>query len=166
MIDDGEEDVDTVIQANQSEGISPELEEKIHEMQVNVENLSIDNSQCNLTCCRFWKSSCQLCLRTQTISSRYFQPTSVKNWADVVTQVLSMYLSCSGYEEITNACLDRVVCEYANEESDVEQEERDVISMWVLIISVIQLLCKSTGWAMARDEFDVGLSSTETMLWA
>ena len=47
----------------------------------------------------------------------------------MVTQVLSMYLSCSGYEEITNACLDRVVCEYANEESDVEQEERDVISM-------------------------------------
>ena len=46
-------------------------------------------------------------------------------------QVLSMYLSCSGYEEITNACLDRVVCEYANEESEVEQEERDVISMWV-----------------------------------
>ena len=44
-------------------------------------------------------------------------------------QVLSMYLSCSGYEEITNACLDRVVCEYANEESEVEQEERDVISM-------------------------------------
>ena len=45
------------------------------------------------------------------------------------SKVLSMYLSCSGYEEITNACLDRVVCEYANEESEVEQEERDVISM-------------------------------------
>ena len=44
MIDDGEEDVDTVIQANQSEGISPELEEKIHEMQVNAENLSFDYS--------------------------------------------------------------------------------------------------------------------------
>ena len=58
-----------------------------------------------------------------------FQLTSMKNSADMVTQVLSMYLSCSGYEEITNACLDRVVCEYANEESDVEQEERDVISM-------------------------------------
>ena len=44
-------------------------------------------------------------------------------------QVLSMFLSCSGYEDITNACLDRVVCEYANQESGVEQEERDVISM-------------------------------------
>ena len=40
-----------------------------------------------------------------------------------------MYLSCSGYEEITNACLDRVVCEYANENNKISQEERDVISM-------------------------------------
>lgn len=40
-----------------------------------------------------------------------------------------MYLSCSGYQDLTNACLDRVVCEYANEASEVAQEERDVISM-------------------------------------
>ena len=90
----------------------------------------------NIKSYRSWKSSCQQCLRTQTISIRYLQLTLMekKNSADVVTQVLSMYLSCSGYEEITNACLDRVVCEYANEESDVEQEERDVISMWVSIV--------------------------------
>merc|ERR1712223_374999 len=87
-------DLDTVIQANQSEGISPELEEKIHEMQVLEKFMS-----------------------TVPENTNYQQ------------QVLSMYLSCSGYEEITNACLDRVVCEYANEESEVEQEERDVISI-------------------------------------
>merc|ERR1719266_2665275 len=87
-------DLDTVIQANQSEGISPELEEKIHEMQVLEKFMS-----------------------TVPENMNYQQ------------QVLSMYLSCSGYEEITNACLDRVVCEYANEESEVEQEERDVISI-------------------------------------
>ena len=44
-------------------------------------------------------------------------------------QVLSMYLSCSGYTEVTNSCLDRVVCEYANEDNQISQEERDVISM-------------------------------------
>ena len=40
-----------------------------------------------------------------------------------------MYLSCSGYTELTNSCLDRVVCEYANENNQISQEERDVISM-------------------------------------
>ena len=44
-------------------------------------------------------------------------------------QVLSMYLSCSGYTEVTNSCLDRVVCEYANTQNSVSDEERDVISM-------------------------------------
>lgn len=44
-------------------------------------------------------------------------------------KVLSMYLSCSGYTEITNRCLDRMVCEYGNAESAVSQEERDVISI-------------------------------------
>ena len=44
-------------------------------------------------------------------------------------QVLSMYLSCSGYTEVTNSCLDRVVCEYANENNKISQEEKDVISM-------------------------------------
>lgn len=42
-----------------------------------------------------------------------------------------MYLSCSGYTEVTNSCLDRVVCEYANDNNNISQEERDVISMWV-----------------------------------
>ena len=40
-----------------------------------------------------------------------------------------MYLSCSGYTEMTNHCLDRVVCEYANNNNSVGAEERDVISM-------------------------------------
>jgi hypothetical protein len=40
-----------------------------------------------------------------------------------------MYLSCSGYTELANKCLDRVVCEYADTESKISQEERDVISM-------------------------------------
>merc|ERR1711936_715236 len=85
-------DLDTVIGGG--EGISPELEEKIHEMQVLEKFMS-----------------------------------SVPENTNYQQQVLSMYLSCSGYEEISNACLDRVVCEYANEESEVEQEERDVISI-------------------------------------
>ena len=41
---DGEEDLDTVIQANQSDGISPELEEKIHEMQVKFGQSAIPNT--------------------------------------------------------------------------------------------------------------------------
>lgn len=44
-------------------------------------------------------------------------------------QVLSMYLSCSGYTEVANRCLDRTVCEYGNANSSVSQEERDVISI-------------------------------------
>ena len=44
-------------------------------------------------------------------------------------KVLSMYLSCSGYTEVSNVCLDRVVCEYADEDSDISEEEKDVISM-------------------------------------
>ena len=44
-------------------------------------------------------------------------------------QVLSMYLSCSGYTEQANHCLDRTVCEYGNAKSSVSQEERDVISI-------------------------------------
>merc|ERR1711936_910230 len=85
-------DLDTVMGG--TEGITPELEEKIHEMQVLEKFMS-----------------------------------SVPENTNYQQQVLSMYLSCSGYEEISNACLDRVVCEYANEESEVEQEERDVISI-------------------------------------
>merc|ERR1711981_1020474 len=87
-------DLDTVIQANQSDGISPELEEKIHEMQVLEKFMS-----------------------------------SIPENTNYQQQVLSMYLSCSGYTEMTNHCLDRVVCEYANNNNSVKQEERDVISI-------------------------------------
>ena len=41
---DDEEDLDTVIQENQSDGISPELEEKIHEMQVKFGRSAIPNT--------------------------------------------------------------------------------------------------------------------------
>ena len=41
---DVEEDFYTVMQANQSDGISPELEEKIHEMQVKFFHSSIPNT--------------------------------------------------------------------------------------------------------------------------
>lgn len=76
------------------EGISPELEEKIHEMQVLEKFMS-----------------------------------SIPENTNYQQQVLSMYLSCSGYTEVTNSCLDRVVCEYANTENSVSDEERDVISI-------------------------------------
>jgi len=85
-------DLDTVIGNNQ--GITPELEEKIHEMQVLEKFMS-----------------------------------SVPENTNYQQQVLSMYLSCSGYTEMTNHCLDRVVCEYANNNNNVKQEERDVISI-------------------------------------
>merc|ERR1712038_1373430 len=44
-------------------------------------------------------------------------------------QILSMYLSCSGYTEPSNSCLDRVVCEYSDRKSAIEEEDRDVISI-------------------------------------
>ena len=53
-------------QANQSEGISPELEEKIHEMQVK----SPSGCPNFIGRPRSWKSSCRLCQRTRTTSSR------------------------------------------------------------------------------------------------
>jgi len=76
------------------EGISPELEEKIHEMQVLEKFMS-----------------------------------SVPDNMNYQHQVLSMYLSCSGYTEVGNACIDRLVCEYADDTSDITSEERDVISI-------------------------------------
>merc|ERR1712025_1187678 len=85
-------DLDTVIGGQ--EGISPELEEKIHEMQVLEKFMS-----------------------------------SIPENTNYQQQVLSMYLSCSGYTEVTNHCLDRVVCEYANNNNPVSDEERDVISI-------------------------------------
>ena len=44
-------------------------------------------------------------------------------------QILSMYLTCSGYTEDRNHCLDRVVCDYSNPKSEIPQDEKDVISM-------------------------------------
>jgi len=44
-------------------------------------------------------------------------------------QILSMYLTCSGYTESSNKCLDRVVCDYSNVNSDIPQDEKDVISI-------------------------------------
>ena len=44
-------------------------------------------------------------------------------------QILSMYLSCSGYTEQSNKCLDRVVCDYSDAKSKIKDEEKDVISM-------------------------------------
>ena len=44
-------------------------------------------------------------------------------------QILSMYLSCSGYTEVNNKCLDRVVCDYSDPKSTIKNEEKDVISM-------------------------------------
>ena len=44
-------------------------------------------------------------------------------------QILSMYLTFSGYTESSNKCLDRVVCDYSNSQSDIPQDEKDVISM-------------------------------------
>ena len=46
-------------------------------------------------------------------------------------QILSMYLSCSGYTEPSNKCLDRVVCDYSDSKStmNINDEEKDVISM-------------------------------------
>merc|ERR1712062_947765 len=85
-------DLDTVIGNN--EGITPELEEKIHEMQVLEKFMS-----------------------------------SIPENTNYQQQVLSMYLSCSGYTEVTNSCLDRVVCEYANKNNKISQEEKDVISI-------------------------------------
>ena len=44
-------------------------------------------------------------------------------------RLLSMYLTCSGYTEKDNVCLDRVVCDYATPDSAMDKEEKDVISM-------------------------------------
>ena len=44
-------------------------------------------------------------------------------------QILSMYLSCSGYLEDSNQCLDRVVCEYSDKTSSLQEDERDVVAM-------------------------------------
>jgi len=53
-------------------------------------------------------------------------PTQVK----YQQQILSMYLSCSGYLEDSNLCLDRVVCEYSDKQSNLHEDERDVVAIY------------------------------------
>merc|ERR1712223_758172 len=75
---------------------NPELQEKMHELQV-LEKF----------------------LGSIPENNRYQQ------------QILSMYLSCSGYTEPNNKCLDRVVCDYSDNKStmNINEEEKDVISI-------------------------------------
>jgi len=54
---------------------------------------------------------------------------SVPREADYQQQIMSMYLSCSGYTGDKNVCLERVFCEYGNAQSSITEEERDVLSM-------------------------------------
>ena len=54
---------------------------------------------------------------------------SVPSQVKYQQQILSMYLSCSGYLEETNLCLDRVFCEYADPRSSLQDDERDVVAM-------------------------------------
>ena len=56
---------------------------------------------------------------------------------DYQEQIMSMYLSCSGYTQEDNFCLDRVFCEYGNEASGIAEEERDVLSMYRHVIYFI-----------------------------
>jgi len=77
-----------------SSSITPEVQEKIDEMQVLEKFLG-----------------------------------SVPSDVKYQQQILSMYLSCSGYTEPSNSCLDRVVCEYSDRKSAIEEEDRDVISI-------------------------------------
>lgn len=55
--------------------------------------------------------------------------SSIPKETDYQQQIMSMYLSCSGYMEDSNVCLDRVFCEYGNTESKISEEERDVLSI-------------------------------------
>jgi len=54
---------------------------------------------------------------------------SVPSQVKYQQQILSMYLSCSGYLEETNLCLDRVFCEYADPRSSLQDDERDVVAI-------------------------------------
>lgn len=58
-------DLDTVIGGQGEQGISPELEEKIHEMQVTSFIPAVSSPVCRCS-----RSSCRVCQRTQTTSSR------------------------------------------------------------------------------------------------
>lgn len=44
-------------------------------------------------------------------------------------KLMATYLSCSGFTESNNFCLDRVVCDYSVQPSKMADLEKDVISM-------------------------------------
>ncbi len=44
-------------------------------------------------------------------------------------KLMATYLSCSGFTEERNGCIDRIVCEYSVQPSGMADLERDVISM-------------------------------------
>ena len=44
-------------------------------------------------------------------------------------KLMATYLTCSGFTESDNSCLDRVVCEYSIKPSKMADLEKDVISM-------------------------------------
>jgi len=44
-------------------------------------------------------------------------------------KLMATYLSCSGFTESNNNCLDRVVCEYSIESGGMPDLEKEVISM-------------------------------------
>ncbi|XP_046463691.1 uncharacterized protein LOC124209641 [Daphnia pulex] len=54
---------------------------------------------------------------------------SIPKETDYQQQIMSMYLSCSGYTREGNVCLDRIFCEYGNANSNISDEERDVLSI-------------------------------------
>lgn len=99
---------------------NPEIKEKMHELQVNFHCLRKKNRNflCVFLCVPFSLSQVlERFLGTIPENNRYQQ------------QILSMYLSCSGYTEPNNQCLDRVVCDYSDDKSAINTEEKDVISM-------------------------------------
>jgi len=49
--------------------------------------------------------------------------------SDYQQRIMAMYLSCSGYLQDTNQCLDRIFCEYGHADSDISAQERDVLSI-------------------------------------
>lgn len=44
-------------------------------------------------------------------------------------KLMASYLSCSGFTESQNACMDRVVCEFSVQPSSMSDLEKDVITM-------------------------------------
>lgn len=64
---------------------------------------------------------------------------SIPKETDYQKQIMSMYLSCSGYTQEDNLCLDRVFCEYGDADSAISEEERDVLSMYDAILLFLPL---------------------------